>query len=181
MQTTELTQAHWMIVMNTKPWMSQSVPLLPVEGVTWEDTQKFFEKFNPLVQEQLKGRRASLPTEAEWEYACRAGSKTRYSYGSDESQFDQHGWCAGSKVRGPQSVGQKSPNAWGLFDMHGNVAEWCSDGYVTYGDKPADDPQFRCYRGGSWNDRVENCRSSKREKDVPTKSNLFLGFRPVLR
>jgi len=65
--------------------------------------------------------------------------------------------------------------------MHGNVAEWCADGYAGSGEKPADDPQFRCYRGGSWNDRVENCRSSKREKDLPTKSNLFLGFRAVLR
>jgi formylglycine-generating enzyme required for sulfatase activity len=181
MQTTELTQAHWMIVMNTKPWMSNSVPHLPVEGVSWEDTQKFFEKFNATLQEPLKGRKGSLPTEAEWEYACRAGTKTRWSYGNDEGQFDQYGWCSGSKVRGPQPVGQKSPNPWGLFDMHGNVAEWCADGYAGYGEKAADDPQFRCYRGGSWNDRVENCRSSKREKDLPTKSNLFLGFRAVLR
>jgi formylglycine-generating enzyme required for sulfatase activity len=181
MQTTELTQAQWTIVMNTKPWMSNSVPHLPVEGVSWEDTQKFFEKFNPLAQEQLKGRKASLPTEVEWEYACRAGTRTRFSYGNDEGQFEQYGWCAGSKVRGPQPVGQKSPNPWGLFDMHGNVAEWCADGYSSYGEKASDDPQYRCYRGGSWNDRVENCRSSKREKDVSTKSNLFLGFRAVLR
>jgi formylglycine-generating enzyme required for sulfatase activity len=181
MQTTELTQAQWTIVMNTKPWMSNSVPHLPVEGVSWDDTQKFFEKFNQQLQETLKGRKASLPTEAEWEYACRAGSKTRWSYGSDEGQFEQYGWCAGSKVRGPQPVGQKSPNAWGLYDMHGNVAEWCIDGYGAYGDKASDDPQFRCFRGGSWNDRAENCRSSKREKDVSTKSNLFLGFRAVLR
>jgi formylglycine-generating enzyme required for sulfatase activity len=181
MQTTELTQAQWTIVMNTKPWMSNSVPHLPVEGVSWEDTQKFFEKFNPMLQDRLQGRKASLPTEAEWEYACRAGTSTRYSFGNDEGQFEQYGWCAGSKVRGPQPVGQKSPNAWGLFDMHGNVAEWCIDGYAAYGEKAADDPQSRCFRGGSWNDRAENCRSSKREKDVPTKSNLFLGFRAVLR
>jgi formylglycine-generating enzyme required for sulfatase activity len=181
MQTTELTQAHWTIIMNTKPWMSNSVPHLPVEGVSWEDTQKFFEKFNPMLREQLRGRKASLPTEAEWEYACRAGTKTRWSYGNDEGQFDQYGWCSGSKVRGPQPVAQKSPNAWGLYDMHGNVAEWCADGYASYGEKASDDPQFRCYRGGSWNDRVENCRSSTREKDVPSKSNLFLGFRAVLR
>jgi len=181
MQTTELTQAHWLLIMNTKPWMSNSVPILPVEGVSWEDTQKFFEKFNQSLRDVLQGRKGSLPTEAEWEYACRAGSKTRWSYGNDDGQFDQHGWCSGSKVRGPQPVAQKSPNPWGLYDMHGNVAEWCSDGYAGYGEKASDDPQFRCFRGGSWNDRVENCRSSKREKDVPTKSNLFLGFRAVLR
>jgi len=161
--------------------MSNSVPHLPVEGVSWEDAQKFLEKFTPLVRDQLHGRKAALPTEAEWEYACRAGTRTRWSYGNDEGQFEQHGWCAGSKVRGPQTVAQKSPNPWGLFDMHGNVAEWCADGYASYDEKPSDDPQFRCYRGGSWNDRVENCRSSKREKDVSTKSNLFLGFRAVLR
>ncbi len=181
MQTTELTQAHWTILMNTKPWMSNSVPHLPVEGVSWDDTQKFFEKFNALLREQLQGRKGSLPTEAEWEYACRAGTRTRWSYGNDEGQFEQHGWCAGSKVRGPQPVAQKSPNPWGLYDMHGNVAEWCVDGYAGYGEKTPDDPQFRCFRGGSWNDRAENCRSSKRERDVPTKSNLFLGFRVVLR
>jgi formylglycine-generating enzyme required for sulfatase activity len=181
MQTTELTQAHWTLVMNTKPWMSNSVPILPVEGVSWDDTQKFFEKFNQSLRELLQGRKGSLPTEAEWEYACRAGSKTRWSYGNDDGQFDQHGWCSGSKVRGPQPVAQKAANPWGLYDMHGNVAEWCSDGYAGYGEKASDDPQFRCFRGGSWNDRVENCRSSKREKDVSTKSNLFLGFRAVLR
>jgi formylglycine-generating enzyme required for sulfatase activity len=176
MQTTELTQAQWSVVMNTKPWMSQSVPHMPVEGVSWEDTQKYFEKLNPIIREQIRGRTASLPTEAEWEYACRAGTTTRWSFGNEEAQMDIYGWCDAAKVRGPQTVAQKPANAWGLFDMHGNVAEWCADGYDA-----TDPPQFRCYRGGSWNDRAINCRSSKREKDLPTKSNLFLGFRAVLR
>jgi formylglycine-generating enzyme required for sulfatase activity len=181
MQTTELTQAHWSVVMNTKPWMSQSVPHLPVEGVSWEDTQKFFEKFVPLVRDQFPGRTASLPTEAEWEYACRAGTTSKWYFGNDESQFDLNGWSVSSKVRGPQPVAQKPANAWGLFDMHGNVAEWVSDAYAAYDAKDPADASYRIFRGGSWNDRSVNCRSSKREKDLPTKSNLFLGFRAVIR
>jgi formylglycine-generating enzyme required for sulfatase activity len=181
MQTTELTQAHWGVVMNTKPWMSQSVPHMPVEGVNWEDTQKFFEKFAPMVREQFPGRNASLPTEAEWEYACRAGTTSKWYFGNDESQFDLHGWSVASKVRGPQTVAQKPANAWGLFDMHGNVAEWVSDAYAPYDSKDPADASYRIFRGGSWNDRAVNCRSAKREKDLPTKSNLFLGFRAVIR
>jgi len=181
MQTTELTQAHWGIIMNTKPWMSQSVPHMPVEGVSWEDTQKFFEKFSPMVREQLPGRSASLPTEAEWEYACRAGTPSKWYFGNDESQFDLHGWSVSSKVRGPQPVGQKPANPWGLFDMHGNVAEWVSDGYAAYGEEPPVEGAYRIFRGGSWNDRAINCRSAKREKDLPSKSNLFIGFRAVIR
>jgi len=165
MQTTELTQAQWAAVMGTKPWMSNSVPHLPVEGVSWEDTQKFFEKVNPLIREQIAGRKASLPTEAEWEYACRAGTQTRWYFGNDESQFDQYGWSSKSGVRGPQPVGQKPANAWGFFDLHGNLAEWCSDPYGVVDEKaPADSIQQRCLRGGSWNDRPASCRSSSRGK-----------------
>ncbi|RPH48352.1 MAG: hypothetical protein EHM91_04450 [Planctomycetota bacterium] len=182
MQTTELTQAHWGIVMETKPWMSPGIPHLPVEGVSWDDTQKFFDKFVPMVRDRLPGRTASLPTEAEWEYACRAGTKSRWSFGNDEEKMDVYGWSSAAKVKGPQTVAQKPANPWGLFDMHGNVAEWCSDGYGLYDAAPSVEiPTFRVYRGGSWNDRPINCRSSKRERDVPTKSSLFLGFRAVLR
>ncbi|HEV3028121.1 MAG TPA: SUMF1/EgtB/PvdO family nonheme iron enzyme [Planctomycetota bacterium] len=182
MQTTELTQAQWAAVMGTKPWMSQSVPILPVEGVSWDDTQKFFEKLNPLIREQIAGRKASLPTEAEWEYACRAGTQTRWSFGNDEAQFDQYGWSSKSGVRGPQAVGQKPANAWGFFDMHGNLAEWCSDPYGIVDEKAAaDSVQLRCVRGGSWNDRPASCRSSSRGKEQSTVSNLFIGFRMVLR
>jgi formylglycine-generating enzyme required for sulfatase activity len=181
MLTTELTQAHWGVVMNTKPWMSQSIPHLAVEGVSWEDTQKYLEKLVPIVREQFPTRTATLPTEAEWEYACRAGTSTKWYFGNDESQFDLHGWSVSSKVKGPQTVAQKPANPWGLFDMHGNVAEWVSDAYAGYGEQPPAEAPYRIYRGGSWNDRGINCRSSKREKDLPTKSNLFLGFRVVLR
>jgi formylglycine-generating enzyme required for sulfatase activity len=182
MQTTELTQAQWAAVMGTKPWMSNSVPHLPVEGVSWEDTQKFLDKVNPLIKEQVGGRRAMLPTEAEWEYACRAGSQTRWPFGNDETQFDQYGWSSKSGVRGPQPVGQKPANAWGLFDMVGNLSEWCADPYGAADEKA--DPQsvqLRCLRGGSWNDRPGNCRSSSRGKEQSTVSNLFIGFRMILK
>ena len=182
MQTTEVTQAQWAAVMGTKPWMSNSVPHLPVEGVSWEDTQKFFEKVNPLLKEQIGGRRAMLPTEAEWEYACRAGSQSRWSFGNDETQFDQYGWSSKSGVRGPQPVGQKPANAWGLFDMLGNLSEWCADPYGAADEKvAAESVQLRCLRGGSWNDRPGNCRSSSRGKEQSTVSNLFIGFRMILK
>jgi formylglycine-generating enzyme required for sulfatase activity len=182
MQTTEVTQAQWAAVMGTKPWMSNSVPHLPVEGVSWEDTQKFFEKLNPLIREQLGGRKATLPTEAEWEYACRAGTSTRWWFGNDESQFDQYGWSSKSGVKGPQPVGQKPANPWGLHDMLGNLAEWCSDPYAAGDEKvSADSVQLRCLRGGSWNDRPANCRSSSRGKEQSMTSNLFIGFRMVIR
>ena len=182
MQTTEVTQAQWAAVMGTKPWMSQSIPILPVEGVSWDDTQKYFEKLGPLIRDQLDGRRASLPSEAEWEYACRAGTQTRWSFGNDESQFDIHGWSSKSGVKGPQSVGAKPANAWGLFDLHGNVAEWCSDAYGATDEKAAADPlQARSLRGGSWNDRPASCRSSVRAKEQPTTANLFIGFRMILK
>ncbi len=182
LQTTELTQAQWSALINSKPWMSMSVPHMPVEGVSWDDAQKFLEKLNATAREQMKGRRAGLPTEAEWEYGCRAGTTTKFSFGNDEGQTDQHGWCAQSKVKAPQPVAQKPANAWGLYDLHGNVAEWCADGYASYDEKePPAAPTHRVLRGGSWNDRAGNCRSSVRAKEQPTTTNLFIGFRAVLR
>lgn len=178
LQTTETTQAQWEVVMGTRPWLSASVPHLPVEGVSWDETQKFLAKLNTLAAGQLRGRRAALPSEAEWEYACRAGTTTRWSFGNDESQFDIHGWNAVNSPRAPQPVGKKRPNAWGLFDMHGNVAEWCVDevpGAVE------DAPRLRVLRGGSWNEKSPNCRSSKREKAQTTTSNAFVGLRTALR
>jgi formylglycine-generating enzyme required for sulfatase activity len=178
MQTTETTQAQWRVVMNTQPWLSASVPLLPVEGVTWDDVQKYLEKLNALASEQLKGRRAALPTEAEWEYACRAGSKTRWSFGDSETAFDLHGWQASTSLKAPQPVAKKQANAWGLFDLHGNVAEWCAD---EAGRTADDAPALRVVRGGSWNDKASNCRSAKRDRAAPTTSNAFVGFRLILR
>jgi formylglycine-generating enzyme required for sulfatase activity len=133
----------------------------------------------------MKGRKAALPTEAEWEYACRAGSSSRYSFGDDEGQLDDSAWFTRNSGKGPQPVGRKRPNAWGLFDMHGNVAEWCADAYSVDPSKSQEAEAIedapRSIRGGSWNDRAVNCRSSKRSKDLPTKGSMFTGFRIILK
>ncbi len=187
MQVTEVTQKHWEIVTRTKPFNFSGTPDLPAEGMSWMEIQKFMEKLNAMAEEQLKGRKAGLPTEAQWEYACRAGKTTRFNFGDDEAQLEDHGWFTRNAGKGPQLAGRKSPNAWGLFDMHGNVAEWCDDAYASDPSKAAeaalvvDPPPPRSIRGGSWNDRSVNCRAGIREKDIPTKGSMFVGFRVVLR
>jgi len=185
LQVTEVTQRQWEYLMRSKPFSFSGSPEVPAEGVSWTEVQKFLEKVNATAQEQLKGRKAGLPTEAEWEYACRAGTTTRWAFGNDESKLEDHGWYTRNSGKGPQPAGKKGPNAWGLFDMHGNVAEWCEDAYASDPSKAAaaaaveDAP--RSVRGGSWNDRAVNSRSGNREKDLPTKGSMFVGFRAVLR
>lgn len=172
--TTEVTQAQWKEVMKELPKellpMSHKGANYPVVNVTWELANKFCEKLSA-----LEGRQYVLPTEAEWEFACRAYSTTLYSFGDDPEQFQQYGWSKTSpkpkvvnnKVifsrPGPgdlsfaQEVGQKKPNAFGLFDMHGNVHEWCADWYSHnyYGRSPEVDPtgpktgSVRVFRGGA--------------------------------
>jgi len=188
MQTTEATQAQWSILMGikTKPWNFSGASDMPVEGASWLEVQKFIEKLNEVTKEQLKGRKAGLPTEAEWEYACRAGTHTRFNFGNEESDLEAHGWFTKNAPRSTQSVGKKRPNAWGLYDMHGNVAEWCDDWYASDPEKApdaasADAGQHRSIRGGNWNDRAGACRSANRERDLPTKGSMFVGFRVVLR
>ena len=185
LQVTEVTQRQWEFVARSKPFSFTGSPEVPVEGVSWIEVQKFLEKLNAAAQEQLKGRKAGLPTEAEWEYACRAGTKTRWSFGDDEAKLEDFGWYTRTSGKGPQPVGKKGPNAWGLFDMHGNVAEWCEDAYASDPAKAAEaaavDDAPRSIRGGSWNDRAANLRSGNREKDIPTKGCMFTGFRVVLR
>jgi formylglycine-generating enzyme required for sulfatase activity len=185
MQTTEVTQRQWEYLMRTKPFSFSGSPEVPVEGVSWNEVQKFLEKLNATAKEQMKARKAALPTEVQWEYACRAGKPARYSFGDDEAQLEEYGWFTRNSGKGPQPVGRKLPNAWGLFDMHGNVSEWCQDAYASDPAKAAaaeaieDSP--RSIRGGSWNDRGVNCRSGSRDKDLPTKGSMFVGFRTVLR
>jgi formylglycine-generating enzyme required for sulfatase activity len=114
-----------------------------------------------------------LPTEAEWEYACRAGSKTKFSFGDDPAKLRSYAWYKGNAEQTPHAVGQKSPNAWGLYDMHGNVAEWCQDIYNEnhYQKQEGNDPRGptagdkRVLRGGSWRTGDDNCRSSARNSE----------------
>ena len=131
-----------------------------------------------------------LPTEAQWEYACRAGSGAEYAFGADAGALGDHAWYAANAGKKTHPVGKKKPNAWGLFDMHGNVAEWCQDRYGLYsqddaitsransqdGDEIADD-DLRVLRGGSFRDPPSRVRSAARDKDRPGTRNDTVGFR----
>jgi formylglycine-generating enzyme required for sulfatase activity len=186
MLTTEVTQKHWKALMKGEPWSFKGLPDLPVEGVTWADAKAFLAKLNEKMEGPLKGRKAALPTEAEWEYACRAGSRSRYSFGDDEAALVDFAVFTRNSKQSTEAAAKRRPNAWGLFDMHGNVAEWCEDLYVFDPTKPGDAPkedeaQFRSIRGGNWNDRAVNCRTANRERALSTQTSMFVGFRAVLR
>ena len=126
--------------------------------MSWDDAVEFCEKLSALVEERAAGRKFRLPTEAEWEYACRAGTTTRFSFGDDPAGLANCAWFAENASGLPRPVGQKRPNAWGLYDMHGNMPEWCADWYAKdyYEKSPVDDPEGpatgsgRVTRGGGW-------------------------------
>jgi len=147
----EVTQGQWEAIMGKNPSQFQGGPKLPVESVSWEDVQEFIRRLN--AEEGRKSYR--LPTEAEWEYAARAGTMTAYSYGDDARQLEEYAWYQENSGKKTHSVGQKQPNAWGLYDMHGNVGEWVQDWYGPYTTGAVEDPVgpssglFRVNRGGS--------------------------------
>jgi formylglycine-generating enzyme required for sulfatase activity len=163
-----------------------------VEKVSWKNATNYCAKIT--VREREAGRLPAgfayrLPTEAEWEYACRAGTATRYAYGDDPDygQLGEHAWCSPGSANRTHPVETKKPNAWGLYDMHGNVTEWCLDWYGAFPGGSATNPRgpsegsYRVIRGGAWNyGGAWRCRSANRDYAWPdTKSNLT-GFRPVL-
>src|ERR1035438_5851928 len=150
-------------------------PQQPIVGVSWEDAQVFC---------QWAGCR--LPTEAEWEYACRAGDPAAFCFGDAESELEQYAWYAKNSGGKTQAVGQKKPNRWGLYDMHGNVWEWCEDRYGGYSKKPVTDPtgpekgDSRVLRGGSWGvDFPTHLRSACRYGNTPVGRGDDFGFRCV--
>jgi len=157
----------------------------PVESVSWDEAVEFCQRLSALPEEKKAGRVYRLPTEAEWEYACRAGSQTVYGYGNNAESLGEYAWYDGNSGSKTHSVGQKKPNAWGLHDMHGNAWEWCSDwfGADYYTQSPKDDPKgplsgsFRVLRGGSWLNPAGFCRSAHRDGRFPDYRNLNLGFR----
>ena len=181
----EVTQEQYERVMGTNPSDFNGAKN-PVEQVSWEDAVEFCRKLSALPEEKAAGHVYRLPTDAEWEYACRAGTTTEYCFGDDENQLGDYAWYDENSGDRTHPVGQKKPNAWGLYDMHGNVWEWCQD---WYGDLPAGavtDPtgpstgSNRVSRGGSWSLLSGFCRSASRDGDTPDLRSYDLGFR-VLR
>ena len=176
----QVTQKEWGAVMGSNPSNFKGDDL-PVENVSWDDCQEFIERLN-----KKEGTYAyRLPTEAEWEYACRAGSAVKFCFGDDESKLGRYAWYGSNSVKKTHSVGTKAPNTWGLYDMHGNVWEWCEDWYDTnyYKESPKDDPQgpsngsYRVFRGGSWNYEAANCASGNRRRNGPGRRSDNLGLR----
>ena len=182
LQTTPVTQRQWKAVMGDNPSHFKKGDTYPVENVSWDDCQEFIRKLNQKEGVQLY----RLPNEAEWEYACRAGSTTKYCFGDDEGGLAAYAWYEKNSGRETHPVGQKKPNAWGLYDMHGNVWEWCQDWYGDYPTGSVTDPtghssgSFRVLRGGCWNNNAWLCRSALRNAISPDYRNFDLGLR-VLR
>ena len=177
----EVTQEQWKKVMGTTPSKFQGLKN-PVEQVSWNDAQEFIRRLNEM-EETAQYR---LPTEAEWEYAARAGTKTRFSLGDDDEQLGRYGWYSSNSDNKSQPVGGKRPNPWGLYDMHGNVWEWVQDWFDGYDARPVTDPKgpfigsYRVLRGGSWSSYAEHCRSGSRYYYAPVNRSHSLGFRLAL-
>lgn len=175
----EVTQEVWERFAGSQPAQFAGDAQRPVENVSWHDAVRFCE-FAELAP---KGRgELALPTEAQWEFACRAGTTGPFA-----GPFDELAWHHGNSGQKTQPVGTKAPNAWGLHDLHGNVSEWCRDWIERYDGAPVSDPRGasrgrgRVVRGGCWRNVAEVCRSAFRFRIDPALRTPYLGFRPALR
>lgn len=193
LQTTEVTQEQWMSVMDSNPSSFQDCGNnCPVENVSWNDAQEFIYRLNEVIGKN----RYRLPTEAEWEYACRAETVLPFFFGEcltmELANFDVHYKMTECKRKVLEERTAKTlpvasfpPNDWGLYDMHGNVYEWCQDWYGDYPTEPETDPtgpvwgMYRVFRGGSWYSAPSFCRSAKRDQNLPTYRSAGHGFRLV--
>jgi len=203
---TEVTQGQWKEVMGTEPWDGQKYVKAdkdcPATYVNWGDATEFCKKLTAIERKSGKlkaDEEYRLPTEAEWEYACRAGTETAFSFGDDESKLGEYAWWGGfdlaaltkgevkagggnaAREQYAHTVGTKKPNPWGFHDMHGNVAEWCSDWYgdsLAGGTDPVgpEEGSSRVFRGGGWWPDPGFCRSARRV-NLPSDRRSFLGFR----
>lgn len=200
----EVTQTQWQAVMGSNPSKFKDCPDCPVESVSWEDAQNFIRKLN----QKNDGYVYRLPTEAEWEYACRAGTTTEFAFGDklrpDQANFDalvytdngpvpglyrtENGFISGFCREKTTPVASFPPNPWGLFDMHGNVYEWCEDWYhESYDGAPTDggawltggEQKEKVVRGGSWGRHAGYARSSARRGGTPDRVDNEYGFRVV--
>lgn len=186
---TEVTQGLWQEVMGFNPSSNKAGPEYPVENVSWNDCQDFIRKLNSRYSQG--GFKWALPTEAQWEYACRAGTTTAYFWGNalngDMANCDGNFPCGtdtkGQYLEHTMPVQSYEPNAWGLYDMHGNVYEWCADWSGTYPEGAVTDPKGpltgsrRVHRGGSWSSDARYCRSARRGRLVPGYRFSHLGLR----
>ena len=177
---TEVTQALWEAVMGSNPSEFKGDDL-PVEQVSWNDCQEFIRKLNSMT-----GQNFRLPTEAEWEFACRGGNNSRgYKY-SGSNYIDNVAWYRDNSGEKTPPVATKSPNELGIYDMSGNVWEWCADWYGDYSSGAQTNPKgpyggsYRVFRGGSWLNSVGDCRSSRRLDYGPTYRIIYLGLRLAL-
>ena len=183
----EIAQAQWQSVMGTTPWSGQSYvqenPQHPAVYISWNDVQEFIQAVNEAAGAELY----RLPTEAEWEYACRAGTTTRWSFGDDEGQLGEYAWYYDNAwevgLEYAQPVGTKLPNPWGLHDMHGNVYEWCQDWYGSYSSSSQIDPtgpvtgSARVIRGGRFGSVAQYVRSASRSNYSPSNRSNNIGAR----
>ena len=189
MQTTEVTQEQWETVMGSNPSYFSGCPTCPVEQVSWDDTQGFITEMNKRGEGTY-----GLPTEAQWEYGARAGSTTAFYNGAItelscglDPNLNAIGWYCYNAESKTHPVGQKTPNAWGLYDMSGNAWEWCQDWYggSYYSVSRSVDPpgpiggSYRVFRGGSWSGHAQDCRAASRG-DPPGYVSYGIGFRLVL-
>ena len=177
-----ITQAQWEVVMdrNSSRFKGDN---LPVERVSWEEAVEFCDRLT-----KNTGKQYRLPTEAEWEYACRAGSATKYYFGDEKQKLDHYAWYDGNSKSKTHPVGEKQPNQFGLYDLHGNVWEWCLDHWHdNYEGAPTngsawlneDNEGVRVIRGGAWLNFPRNCRSACRVNYIPGARYFNIGFRVV--
>ena len=176
-----VSQEQWQSVMHTNPSQFKG-PKLPAETISWNLCQTFASK----LHEKIPDRTFRLPTEAEWEYACRAGTTNEFSFGDDDSKLGEYAWFSNNSDHQTHPVGMKKPNPWGLFDMHSNVKEWCQDWFGRYDAADATDPVGpasgigRVWRGGAFDATVVQCRSARRRLFDPDYGYIRCGVRVVM-
>ena len=185
----EVTQGEFSAVLGRNPSHFPGEPNRPVEKVSFFDASAYCAAITQ--RERQAGRLPAgyeyrLPSEAEWEFACRAGTTNLFSFGDDPSVADQFAWTAENSEATTHPVGLKRPNPWGLYDMHGNVWEWCLDWFAPYPAAPLTNPagpassKFKVFRGGGWNQDIEYARAANRFMMSPSNGIHFVGFRLAL-